>query len=421
MSPRAAPVGRCGVTMIFSEFSAQRLIAELGLGAQLPPGCERLLSLAHQASLFTDEGRPPRFVAALADPGTSRARAKRFAEPWCFDGRPDVLARLSFATSTEWSCLELAENPEGRLCAWGIGPVPEPQDADDDRGGRVALVEVSAPGCVRIETEHAIAAHRRGRWLSGGTCAKLGDWLPRGAADALVAAIAEPSPTEPGRLPAGPPLHSAAWDEHGTRLRSEARASARSFLAKYLRALLRATRRRGHGGSLLLLPEGTSLDHVARAGVSVGGGAFVEGPGGWSSGLVDHASWYLHWSLALEGAFVLAELADLDDAQRERTCRARMQAGRRALDADLQRASLLTQVDGAVVLSALLEPLAFGALLPVVPPSTLGRGRGARHASLESAVALLPGAIGIAVSHDGETTVTRAAPGPSVERADVLL
>src|SRR5687768_3523316 len=111
--------------MIFSEFSAQRLIAELGLGAQLPPGCERLLSLSHQASLFTDEGRPPRFVAALADPGTSRARAKRFAEPWCIDGRPDVLARLSFATSTEWSCLELAENPEGRLCAWGIGPVPE--------------------------------------------------------------------------------------------------------------------------------------------------------------------------------------------------------------------------------------------------------------------------------------------------------
>lgn len=409
----------------YSEFDAARMIEEAASSpSSLPRGCERLLRLAHQASLSPDEGRHPRFVAALSDPSSRRAPVQPFETPWLVEQRPDVLSRLSFATAPEWSCLEVSEDARSRLCAWGISPVPEAQDDTDASSEAVALVEVMDPGCVRLETERAIAAHQRGRWLSARTAARLTDALPDGAVEALASTMT--GLDDAGDLRVGSAtmrLDAAAWERQASHVRGEARAVARPFLARALRGLVRAVRRRGHGGSLLLLRDGLSLHEAASGGALRARGAFGDaGARAFNSALLDQACWYLHWSLALEGRAVLAELAPMPDAARERTCRARMHSARRLLDADLERTAQLTQVDGAVACSALLTPQAMGVMLRVAPtaapPAALTRG--ARHASLESAARALPGCVGIAVSHDGETTLLKAS-GDDVLRLDVLL
>lgn len=422
----------------FSSAEMLRLFEEAhGQGLVFADGLVEALELAWRASLHADEGRPARFVLAFGDEDLPAAGAKILEPPVRVGGDPRLLARLSCATDPWRVALHVRRAEDGTLEARALAPLPE-LPAWTERAGRVVAIEVSAPGQVALVSRFAAVTYEHGRHDVHARDASLSLAVSGEAVEALLAHGADP-------VAAGhrlrfdrfsEPIDREAWERHAPVVREEARRVALEVLHDDLLHLAVAIRRRGHGGAVLLLPQGATVrDAEVRAVLAGDPHAFqVEervSTAGWNGDMLAAFTWRLHVRLAEQhGAAVLAsdalcflhgrDQAVPVDAWLQSHGPLRIAQAEGAWRAQVESVADLCQLDGAVVLSALHEPLAMGAFFRLGSDESLAvrHGarvpRGTRHRSMHHAVESLPGASGLVVSHDGDVTLHRHRQPPSL-------
>jgi hypothetical protein len=340
-----------------------------------------LLETAFFASLMDDEGRPTVFRLTFAGREEPRDPA---ALRVAFRPRPftvDAVRRLAPATDTTGASMAVAPDGDG-LVLWGVLLAP-PGDTVRVPGRGIHLV-ARERGAVEVSVgRHRVASYVRGTL-------RLYEQYIRERE--LLRVIERIAPSVAGLEP-----HAE------------------------LRAILRiadAITDFHHGGTLLVVPEGPyeavpGLRPLPRYALQAEGQRF----------LADALATYRRRSGADARELRRAAFSAVafEDWEQERL--ADVQA-RRALEDAVQLVAGFTAVDGAVVVTASLEVLAFGAMIDVVPdpaltdvvsvdpfaPELRRRQRpqsfgGARHQSAIAFCRQQPrGALAFAASHDGTLT-----------------
>lgn len=203
---------------------------------------------------------------------------------------------------------------------------------------------------------------------------------------------------------------------HGERFSDQVRAAARATLADGLVLLITEIRRLQHGGTLVV----TTQSEEARLLTKSSDAQRFERRRAWSSepwnrGMTDYIAWIACRNLALSGVSMVEGVKGSAIELRNwavDVAHARCEQALAQWRVDAHRCAWLTQVDGAVVLDALLEPRAFGLKITLdnyerLPGSWRGflEGRGTRHRAAACIADSLDSALALAVSQDGGVTL----------------
>lgn len=417
--------GRAG--NLLHQFSAEEMISAVAWGAEeAPAGLADLLLRAFNASLYNDERRPVCFTLVLRRGSGHVPAMAVLARPTIVS--PETLRKFALATDRERSGFLVSIDQRRR--AWIEALTARILATSDPREPSNSIeIEVSGAGRIGLRAGRATVRFDRGRMIrDAGTVRR--PRLPKGAAEALAK-----FPMSPAMRSGGPDASVQAlffpdseylqpvivdrvrWGRHKRRIPGLMRRPAAAILGTALDGLTSAIRSHGHGGAVMVLPFDVNDKELRQHLV---GGFWFKHKSNWSTGLLQYVLWSAHYALANRNVNVLAynapNMGESYPEWGERTFEPRLRKADALAESDVERIARLTQIDGALVLSALLSPRAFGVTLkprrgsrsaaPRLSSACEGflSGRGHRHRSLAEAVANIDGSVGIVVSEDGSAT-----------------
>jgi hypothetical protein len=377
-----------------------------------PPGLERLLSVAYQASLLHEEDRPVRFRLFIGDPERlppdigppEGLHALRFTEPRPYTEHE--IRRLAPAAQYHRALIGVRKEGDADFRIWGLLQ-SGPRWLQSARGGRVVpspippdavVVRVSAPGMIAIGLGDVTLAELRNGSLGGEPIDALESrWLAARFAPFRDELLAEHRKTMPETAVPLDPLVT------------------RKISQQLFKRVISILREAHHGGTLLVVPEKRVASLLGPGGMLQLKYAFDDGEGR-----------RRHRALIRAGMRELSLMANGMNPRPDRAnwslYRGASSAAITALDeAILELSHLLAalgDVDGAVVLSDRFELFGFGAEIVGPLPELVSvrraldvegedhelvriDGVGTRHRSAYRLCAEEHDAMAIVVSHDG--------------------
>ncbi len=348
------------------------------------PGTHELLVLAYEASLLREEGRAVRGTYVLVPEELAVNMLLRFSPAPLLGTQ--WMRKLGVGFARDRTAVVVTWN-EDSLWAHSVFALEENSFAPVVSQEQVCTVEVHDAAVLTYRRGVTEVHFIRGRCAQRTIQAGILDLLPGDLLDGVEGElVGEVLRTFPGE---GPGDREATAREA---VRSMPEVGARQVSEMLFKASANCVRDGVGIGLLLLSGQSSALDALDLAsGVArleeCGQGAFP-----WSAPLRKSIA----WEIAHSG---------------ERVPRPRPERIEKALALQAHRLADLARIDGAVIVTPLLAPLAVGAKLTVCRedisrlPEELGailERRGTRHRSLAAIVAALPGSVGLVVSSDGE-------------------
>lgn len=412
-------------------FSAERLLEALSPKPEelrVLSTARRVLDAVYGCSLHREEGRELRFNLLVAEsvPEDDEFDLLRLESPIPITA--STLRRLAPATTPKSLFIADASGETPHIV--GLGQLTSVSHLIRALGQRrpMLIYEVSCEGAgiIEVSLNGRMARFNREVYARRDIRNAVSPCVTQPAVSALVNRIVFPGILGWINYSRGRSVgitHPRLFGRHRDTMQQEAPAIARSALVEYLIELVDCIRSTRAGGALLILPNTDAPARVAGVtGWSVRRDHERYRGELWNAGVLNSFEWLVHLRLAQLGKVVAPERIDPpDDYERAEpdaeewihsTGFPGVREAARVQREDAERVAHLTAIDGAVVMTAMLSPVVFGAKFSSVdvtglPPRVLQAvaERGMRHRSMAATVGAISDSSGIVVSQDGDATV----------------
>lgn len=414
----------------FSPFNPDEIVDALratpGAPPRLLPGLRDVLELAFYASLLRNEGQSLSFSLALPPPEVTLPYETALEEP-C-ELSLEACRRLGPIAPSDRSCLrvEAKEGPPGFVIT-ALAGHPRSWITADAAGpaGDTVAIDVLGPGAIALSSSVGTVHYRDGQ-LNSPNWGDFAQCLSAQLVDGWTG-ITEPHPEFDTTVGSGALLYDPdALAIHRAAYNSLVSELVPLWLLAGVGQILWEIDRRAHGGAIMWVHETDAkearkaVERLTQDGVRLAVPVSPDDGRLWSSALRDCLLWNIHLRLAREhGVTVLKGVPSSAHASpkewAENVARHRLREAADALDRRAKQYADLAQVDGAVFLDALLEPIALGVKLPRATKAGLPDpmrayfddhpSAGTRHLSAAAAAAGRDDLTALVVSQDGGVTL----------------